>query len=431
MKTPLIPLGVALAAAMAAIARFDARHDTLTVLALIGAASIAFLSAVWLIAHGRVGNRGALWVCLALALVCRAPLLPVEPTLSDDIYRYVWDGRLQAHGVNPYQAVPSDPSNAWLHTDVTRKLNHPALPTLYPPFAEWAFRAIAAVGQSVIVFKVIFLLLDLAVVALLLRWLMSMAWSPWLVLVYAWNPLVILEVAGSGHLDVIGALLVTIAFLALGSGVSWIAAIALVAAIEVKFAPIVLVPLFWKRIRVRDVVIAAVFGALLAIPFMDASLSLPIGALPTYLAKWRFNGTMYSLLESLYKTKAWVALPVLGGLAVAWWFRRRSGELAPSAWAWSLGVAIFLSPTIYPWYLLWMCPFLTVRATLPLLVWTQTSLLTYYVWHVSATGGGWTLPWWLTAIELGVPLAVWAWMIAARIRVDRLPSLANHPRPSK
>ena len=417
MRTLLVPLGIALAAIMAVVARFDARRDTEIVLALCAAASIVYLIAIWLIARGRVSGRTGLWVCLALAVLCRVPLLPVEPTLSDDIYRYVWDGRVQALGVNPYQAVPSDPALDGLHTDVTRKMNHPALPTLYPPFAEWVFRGIAAISQSVIAFKLTFVVLDLAVIVLLLRWLAAAGWSQWLVLAYAWNPLVILEVAGSGHLDMIGVLLLTVSFLALTNRIGWLAAIAFVAAVEVKFVPVVLVPLFWRRIRLRDAVIAVGFGILLAVPFAGGALAAPVGALPTYLAKWRFNGPVYAMVESVFRTRALVVMPVVAGLAMAAWFRRRSGELAPSAWAWPMGAALLLSPTVYPWYLLWLCPFLTVQATLPLLVWTQTSLMTYYVWRVSASGGGWRLPWWLLVMEFGTVVAVGIWMVASRRRM--------------
>ncbi|MCX6545256.1 MAG: glycosyltransferase family 87 protein [Acidobacteria bacterium] len=414
MRTLLIPLGVALAATMAVAARLDVRRDTGIVLVLAAVASAIYLFAMWLISRGRVPGRAGLWVCLALAVLCRAPLVPADPTLSDDIYRYIWDGRAQAFGVNPYQAVPADPALDFLHTDTTRKMNHPGQPTMYPPFAEWVFRGIAAIDQSVIAFKLTFVLLDLIIIFLVMRWLVASGRSAWLVLVYAWNPLVILEIAGSGHLDVVGAALLMVSFLALSNRMGWLAAIAFVAAIELKFVPIVLAPLFWRRIRVRDAVIAAGFGLLLALPFTGGTLTAPIGALPAYLAKWRFNGPVYAMAQSAIGMRALVALPLVAGLVAAAWFRWRSRELAPSAWAWPMGVALLLSPTVYPWYLLWLCPFLVERATVPLLIWTQTSLLTYFVWRVSASGGGWQLPWWVLTTEFGVVAAAGVWLVARR-----------------
>jgi hypothetical protein len=257
-------------------------------------------------------------------------------------------------------------------------------------------------------------LLDLIIIFLVMGWLVASGRSAWLVLVYAWNPLVILEIAGSGHLDVVGAALLMVSFLALSNRMGWLAAIAFVAAIELKFVPIVLAPLFWRRIRFREAVVAVGFGLFLALPFTGGTLTAPIGALPAYLAKWRFNGPVYAMAQSAIGTRALVALPVVAGLAAAAWFRWKSSELAPSAWAWPMGVALLLSPTVYPWYLLWVCPFLVVRATVPLLIWTQTSLLTYFVWHVSASGGGWQLPWWVLVTEFGVVAAAGVWLVAKR-----------------
>jgi len=411
VRNRLLPIGVAIAAAMAVIARCDARRDVEVVLALMAAASAAYLLAVWLVSSRKPADTRGLWLCLALALACRAPLLPVEPTLSDDIYRYVWDGRLQQRGLDPYTVVPNDPAFAPVHTDVTRKLNQPGMPTLYPPVAEWVFRGIAAVSESVIAFKLTFLALDITVMLLLWRWLARTGRSPWGVLVYAWNPLVILEIAGSGHLDSIGVLLVTISFLALGASITWLAAVALVAAMGVKFLPIVLVPLFWKRIRVRDAVFAVVFGLIVAAPFALPSMRLPVGSLSLYLEKWRFNGFFYGLAEHVIKTRWLSLLPAVAGFTVALWIRFRGLHESRSAWAWPMGAALLCMNTVYPWYLLWLVPFLGEFETLPLLVWTQSALATYYVFRVWASTAVWDIPWWVTALEFGSVAIAAIWVV--------------------
>jgi len=411
MLSKLIPIGVALTVTMAVLSRFDVRQDTEIVVVVCGVASALYLAAAWLASSRPDTDRRALWLCLALALCMRAPLVPVEPTLSDDIYRYVWDGRIQGLGLNPYTAIPADPALAPLHTEVTRKMNHPALPTIYPPVAEWIFRGIAAVQPSVLVFKLAFVAFDILVIVLLRHWLTLTGKSPWLVLIYAWNPLVILEVAGSGHLDIIGVFFVTLSFVALARRATLVAAVALVAAIGVKFLPLVLVPLFWRKIRIRDAAIACVCGLAVAAPFALGEGSLPIGSLPTYLAKWRFNGLLYGVVESVWRTRWLAGMPVLAGLAVAWWQRRRPERDGRAPWAWPLFVAALLAPTIYPWYLLWLVPFVGALETLPLLVWTQSSLVTYYVWRMSASGAGWRLPWWATCVEFGTVTAAALWVI--------------------
>ena len=417
MLTRLLPPGLGIAASMAAIARLDARSDTGWFLVLAAVACALYLFAVWTIARQPPSSRRGLWLCLALAVLCRAPLLPVEPTLSDDIYRYVWDGRIQRFGLNPYVVVPADNAVAALHTDVTRKMNHPALPTLYPPVAEWTFRAIAAVSESVFAFKLAFVVLDVLVMLLLLRWLALAGHSPWRVLIYAWNPLVLLEVAGSGHLDAIGVALIVVAFLAFSRGAGAVAALALAGAVGVKFVPVVLLPLFWRRIRPWHAALAVAFGLAVALPFSDGTLGLPMGALPTYLAKWRFNGYLFGIIESLGRTKWLTMLPAVAGIAAACWFRWRSDPASPSSWAWPMGVALLFMPTVYPWYLLWLVPFLGGIGTLPLLMWTQTSLVTYFVWRMSALGLGWRLPPWAVIVEF-VPVAAACVYLAVRRRRD-------------
>ena len=391
--------GLALVATMAALAFIDGRRDTLLFLAVAGLGSALYAAAAWTVLQATPAARRGLWVCLALAIAARAPLLLAEPTISDDIYRYIWDGRLQRFGYNPYVSAPGDPALQHLHTDVTRRTGHPTLPTLYPPAAQWFFRGVAAMSESVFAFKLAFVACDLLIVVLLLRWLARVERSPWQVLVYAWNPLVIIEVAGSGHLDVLGALLLFLAFLALSERHRFLAAIAFVAAVEVKALPIVLVPLLWRRLRARDVVLACAFGLALATPFLLSPTGPSVGSLPTFFEKWRFNAPAFVFIERFVRGRWLAALPVVVGLVAAGLLRRWSA--APFTWAWPMAAALLVMVTVYPWYLVWLVPFLGEVETLPLLVWTQSVLLTYFVWRVVAQGGAWELPPWVLIVEFG------------------------------
>ena len=399
-------LGGLLLGLVTAVAAVDGQQQTLAFLAICTGASSVYALAAWMVVTAPPSTRRGLWVCLALAVACRAVLLPTEPTISDDIWRYVWEGRVQRLGYNPYTSAPGDPALQHLHTEVTRRTAHKDLASMYPPSAQWIFRGIASVSESIVAFKVAFVACDLLVMALLWQWLARAGLSPWRVLLYAWNPLVIIEIAGSGHLDAPGVLLVMVSFVALDRRWTMLAAMAFVAAVEVKFVPIVLAPLFWRRVRVRDVVVACLFGIALGLPFLLDASGPSLGALPLYLRKWRFNGPIYSWVEHLVRGPALAAFPVGIGLGVAWLVRRRWQE--PGAWAWPMGAALLAGPTVYPWYLLWLTPFLGAWETLPLLVWTQASLLTYFVWHVVASGGPWQLPAWVLVVEFGSVAAVGA-----------------------
>src|SRR5205823_11737351 len=199
---------------------------------------------------------------LVLAAVWHIEFLRLPPGADDDIHRYVWDGRLQRLGYNPYIVVPSDPALAGLHTPETRTLNNPDLPSPYPAGAQLFFRAVTAIQESTFALKVAFVVCEFAIVFVLLDVLRGTRQGAHLVLVFAWNPLLAIEVAGSGHIDIVGALLLLVSAAALERRWRTTAAVGLGLAIAVKFLPVVLLPLYWKRIRIRDAVLAAAVVAL-------------------------------------------------------------------------------------------------------------------------------------------------------------------------
>src|SRR5580704_9003907 len=171
---------------------------------------------------------------LVLAAVWHIEFLRVPSGADDDIHRYVWDGRLQRLGYNPYIVVPSDPAAKGLHTPETRNLNNPDLPSPYPAGAQLFFRAITAIQESTFALKLAFVLCEFAIVFVLLDVLRCTGRAAYLVLAYAWNPLLAIEVAGSGHIDIVGALLLVVSVAALGRRWRAIAALAFGLAVAVK-----------------------------------------------------------------------------------------------------------------------------------------------------------------------------------------------------
>src|SRR5262249_11036993 len=159
------------------------------------------------------------------------------------VMRYVWDGRLQRLGYNPYTVLPADPAAAHLHTPETREMNNPDLPSPYPPGAQLFFRTITAIHESAFAFKVAFAVCDLAIVLLLLADLRSSGLGEHWALAYAWHPLLVTCVAYNGHIDILGALLLLISAISLRRGRRPFAAVTFGMAIAVKFLPAVLAPL--------------------------------------------------------------------------------------------------------------------------------------------------------------------------------------------
>jgi hypothetical protein len=314
---------------------------------------------------------------------------------DDDIYRYVWDGRVQRLGYNPYTVVPSDPAARELHTNETRKLNNPDLPSPYPAGAQFFFRAVTALHESALALKVAFVTCDFAIVFVLLDVLRRSKRGAHLVLAYAWNPLLVIEVAGSGHIDIVGVLLLVISFAALKRHWRAIAAVTFGLAVAVKLLPIVLLPVYWKRVRMRDAVLAAALVALLYFPFVDHG-RFPIGSLITYVQTFRFNDPVFAGLERVAPQIA-AGLPVLVGFLTAMWLRSTS----PEAGVWPMTASLLCAPVVYPWYLLWLLPFAQSVPTLPIIVWTVTIVPTYVVWHLRPLGRPWLVPGCVLLLEYG------------------------------
>jgi hypothetical protein len=402
--------GVVIAVAMIAVARIDPRVSPLAFFACVGSAGVSYLTVVWLLPCARLESRTALLFCLGLAALWRVPLLVSPPLLSTDIYRYVWDGRLQHLGYDPYTVIPDDPAVAKLHDRDTKQMNHPWLPTPYPPVAQFFFRVATRPSASVRAMKAALVLCDALIVIVLLRWLDASGRGAVRVLAYAWNPLVALEVAGNGHVDVLGALLLVLAACCLTERRRALAATAWMLAIGVKVLPIVLAPLFWRRVRPRDVALGAVLLIVFYVPFVSRH-GLPIGSLGTYVDYWRFNAPLFGLAEMVLPSRLVTVLAALAGVAVAARLRQTCAVDAPAAWAWPLAAVLLAVAAVYPWYLLWLTPFLTAGATWPLAVWTVSVLVTY----LDLIFG---LPWWAVALEYGLVLAAAAPLMRS---VERCP----------
>ncbi len=322
---------------------------------------------------------------------------------DDDIHRYVWDGRLQRLGYNPYLVIPSDPAFARLHTSETRTLNNPNLPTPYPPGAELFFRAVTAIHESIFAMKAAFVLCELAIVLALLDVLRRNKKPAHLVLAFAWNPLLAIEVAGSGHIDIVGALLLALSMAALLRRWRAAAAVALALAIAVKFLPIVLLPLYWKRIRIRDAALATLVFGLLYVPFLNHGRA-PIGSLGAYVQGFRFNGPVFAMLDRIAPPQLLVGLAILIGLATAACLRIKTAtsEVSASQFVWPMAAALWFAPVVFPWYLLWLLPFVTSASTWLIIIWTISIIPVYIQWHLRAVTGLWqALPGWVMAIEYG------------------------------
>lgn len=278
-------------------------------------------------------RRRALFRLLALAAIVRIPLYTWPPTLSDDVYRYLWEGRVWWSGASPFVHAPSDPALTALRDATWEAVNHKDVSSIYPPLAQLLFVALTRFGIPG--WKLAMSAADLATAAVLWRRNPRLGWM------WALLPLPAVESAANGHMEAVGALLMA---LSLGSrGVAADAAAWLGAML--KLLPGVLLVRRPWRVRLGALVLTAAAFA----PLLGAGLTR---GFTTYGESWSFNGATWPLLEPIFGDLGARRLLVAAGAVVVGWalLTRRSPA---SLLLWACGAFILLSPTVHPWYVLW------------------------------------------------------------------------------
>jgi hypothetical protein len=305
-------------------------------------------------------------------------------------------------------------------------VNNPDVPSPYPPGAQLFFLAATTPGESARAIKLAAFVCDALLALVVWRSLVAAGANPGWVLAYLWSPLVSLEVARHGHLDVAGALCVAFAAYALDRGRALLGSVAFALSVAVKPLPIVLLPLLWRRVSRRHLVAGVAVLLAVYLPFWDRH-RLPIGSVPDVLDRFRFNGPIFSELASLAGPAAATGFAIAAGLLVAAWARGRLSLASAQAWAWPMAAALLCAPLVYPWYLVWLAPFLVAKETMPLTIWTVSILGTYVVWQLP--GVPWAVPGWALLVEYGALLgaALWLWR---RNRLGRAAGLSSSPSTS-
>ena len=210
-------------------------------------AGLLWLGAVVLVHRHRFAPR-TMWVVLVVAAAMRVMTFAAPPLLSSDIYRYVWDGRVQRAGINPYRYLPDAPQLAFLRdAAVFPNINRADYaPTIYPPAAEALFALAGHLAPGIYGMKAVMAAFDILAIAALLRLLCLAGRDRTQVLIYAWLPLPVWEFAGNGHIDAAASGLLSLALLCAAYGGAARTGVVLAAATLTKFLPGVMLPAFWR-----------------------------------------------------------------------------------------------------------------------------------------------------------------------------------------
>jgi rSAM/selenodomain-associated transferase 2 len=318
------------------------------------------------------------WILVFVFGVCgRLLFLPYPP--GNDIFRYIWEGAVQNHGLNPYAFPPDSPSAVHLAVgelgSVWERINHRWLAAAYPPAAMLLFRLLAAISPSVLFFKAVFILFDLGVMALLVQVLRQRGLPAARLLLYAANPLVIVFTAGEGHLDVVQVFFLGLGCVLLQHHKIVGGALALGIAVMSKYLSAVAAPFLMGR--GNGVKHLAVFVPLLLfVPYLDAGWGI-FGSLAEFGAAMHYNDSIAALFRECLGP---AALPALGGLlflCLAWVFLSVDDALHSAYLA--VGCVLLFLPTLHPWYLVLIAPFLCVFPSRAWLYLQAAALFTFPV----------------------------------------------------
>jgi alpha-1,6-mannosyltransferase len=375
----------ALAAALLALSAFgaaalwDGDHHAAGLMALLQAPIYGI--AAWLViarttkglpSAPPITGRAALAGILLVGLAMRLIVLPSPPS-SSDIYRYIWDGRVQAAGINPYRYPPADAALQALRDEaIYPNINRASYaPTIYPPVAQLVFLTATRISETPVFMKTVMVAFEGLAVWAILRLLAARGLPATRVLLYAWHPLPVWEFAGSGHADAVAIAFLLLGFVAADRRSPVLAGMALAAGVLVKYFPAVAGPAIYKRWDWR---LPAAFAASLAalyLPYLGAGTKV-FGFLGGYVAEegleqgsgiflWQLAGTVLHLPEHAFSFYFPLAAVVMAAMGLAVVGRRREPK-ADLAAAMLLAVTfmVLFSPH-YPWYFTWLIPFVCVH----------------------------------------------------------------------
>lgn len=318
-------------------------------------------------------------IIIIFAVFFRVCLLPSSPALSNDIYRYLWDGKVSSSGINPYSYPPASPNLKYLQDENFKKIGHREAFTCYPPLSQMIFMLAYKINPGFYFLKIIFVLFDIGIMLLLLGILKFLKKNVSKIVIYAWNPLVVIEIAGNGHLDSFAIFWVILAVFLYYKKKFFFSSFSLVLASLAKFFAIPLLFLCGaKPLKLSRFLLVLGFAGLFFLPFICAGSKIFKG-LADYLSLWEFNGSVFPLV--LYLTKSYTLTKTLIFIFLFIIFLclfNKNIEL-PKAIFIMLAAMLVLSPTVYPWYLLWILPFLCVYENAAWLLLSGTVIFSYFV----------------------------------------------------
>ncbi len=370
--------------------------------------------------------KTGIWQLIALAMLLRSVYLLAIPELSDDVFRYIWDGWLSVNGVSPYEWVPSE----WIaRTDDSTfgqlypLLNSPDYYSIYPPVLQFFYAAAAWLGQgnvhhSIVILRLFVLFAEFGSILLVRQLLKAWGMDARGLLLYAFNPLVIVEFSGNLHNEVFMVFTLLLCMLLLAQNRMVLSSLAFAASVGTKLLPLMFLPFLIRRIGIRwSVLIGTVIGfgvMLMYMPLHTRDLvANNLESLSLYFADFEFNASIYYVVRHIgyhvtgyniiASTAVWLpCIVIVSILLLAFLNRRNDLASLPMMMLFAWAIYYALATTVHPWYIAVLGMFIPFTAYRFGLAWMVLVPLSYHAY----AGVGFQEDLWIVAVEYGVVLGV-------------------------
>lgn len=297
---------------------------------------------------------GQLSLILCAAILCRCFFF--EFPASYDVNRYIWEGYLVNQDINPYLHAPGDPVLNPLRIDIWHDINHKDASACYPPMMLLFFSVMSAISRSPLFFKSVILVFDIAVIPLMALLLRSRNINLKYLIIYALNPLVLVFIAGEGHLDAIQVFFICLSLYMFRVKKDGWGFLSLGCAVMSKYYAFILIPFFisrknWKK----SILLFLPFISYL--PFLDSWHEL-FSSLMHFGMSMHYNDSVASLLRFLFGPNTVLISLILLAVCLVFIFLLIHDPIRSSYLA--LASLLILLPTLHPWYLVSLTPFLVL-----------------------------------------------------------------------
>jgi len=294
-----------------------------------------------------------------VALLCRAAVFPLLP--SDDINRYMWEGKMLNQNVNPYELAPDSSKLVGLRDNVWKGINHPDMPAAYPPGILFLFSQLNKISYDQNLYKAVFCLFDLATLIIIFAFLRLKEREVRFSILYALNPVVIISFAGQGHYDSVMVSFMCASLLAWYYRKWVIMFMALLLAVQSKQVSLLLLPFLINRSSMKYLWIFLIGVSVPYIPFVFNDLSVPFSSLFVFGSEMAHNGSIHGILRVISGSTSFATgmCACIFLLVCIYIFKAARKDVFKSVFL-VMTFLLLLSPTVHFWYLVWFIPLLCI-----------------------------------------------------------------------